>query len=582
MLEVTGMTMTDDPLFGAQQRLDANGKQSALVKVMIPVRGCQFEGSTIGSIDFKGNHYWLWFEQGVKRFRISCPGCAEVLEVNMAEYFPQGVEGKRIYELKLSGWSDMTPQINRLIVADGEKEVSDDEVYSTMLQARNLVRDGKCEEAIELCTETLGHTSNKYYRSDLFDVIGWAYDKLDQPEQMLWAYQKGMEEDPKNAQVVHNLAVSYYYDEQYENAEILFTEAFHNKLYSGYPIMEPLAYAFLGASQMELDRAKEAETNLLKAIELDPWGCGTMPYYRLGTIYAEQERYQEAADMIRTGLGIEPEDPANFKKYFGLGILLLRGGKKEEATDALEKCTSIAKEIMCSDIEAFTFLFKSEEAFMQVPYYYGKAQLALFRICDEPLEQIKLFKELYEFPFAGEVFLEPGDYLRACWVYKNLLYDRKSYEEYLAAVLERFPDNPDVLWMKAQEMGFEEVETIDTFKKILEKEYVYEPMGFDYATVYNNIAWGYCLQGKYNEALPYSIRSVRMNKNHDYSWETLGEIYWYTENYEGCIDAMTRCIDISKEKYPEAYRFRGNSLIKLGKAVEGKKDLKKADKLEGK
>ena len=70
---------------------------------------------------------------------------------------------------------------------------------------------------------------------------------------------------------------------------------------------------------------------------------------------------------------------------------------------------------------------------------------------------------------------------------------------------------------------------------------------------------------------------MKKNPEHAYSWETLGEIYYALERYSDCVDAMTKCISFEGAEYKEAYLYRGQSLIKLGKRREGQKDLKTAD-----
>lgn len=104
----------------------------------------------------------------------------------------------------------------------------------------------------------------------------------------------------------------------------------------------------------------------------------------------------------------------------------------------------------------------------------------------------------------------------------------------------------------------------------------YTPIRFDYATAYNNLAWAYCLQGNYEKGLPYSLKAVQMDATHDYSWETLGELYYNLGKYKECIDAMTKCIELDPQK-KSAYKFRGNAKMKLGKNKDGEKDLKMAE-----
>lgn len=146
--------------------------------------------------------------------------------------------------------------------------------------------------------------------------------------------------------------------------------------------------------------------------------------------------------------------------------------------------------------------------------------------------------------------------------------------------LREYNDDSELLFYKSLNMPQESEERISLYKKILEKEYLYTPQHFDYGTVYNNIAWSYCLLKRYNEGLTYSLKAVQLNPEHSYSWETLGELYFYLGQYEKCIDAMTKCIACSDNKqYKSAYEMRGKSYHKIGKTKEGKKDINKAKEM---
>ena len=123
-------------------------------------------------------------------------------------------------------------------------------------------------------------------------------------------------------------------------------------------------------------------------------------------------------------------------------------------------------------------------------------------------------------------------------------------------------------------------EKIDILRKVLNNEYSYKPRNFDYGTVYNNIAWEYCLQEKYNEGLPYSLKAIQRNPENGYIWETLGEIYFNLGKYQECIDAMTKCIKCNDtSQYKSAYRFRGQAYIQIGKSKEGKADINKSQNM---
>ena len=123
-------------------------------------------------------------------------------------------------------------------------------------------------------------------------------------------------------------------------------------------------------------------------------------------------------------------------------------------------------------------------------------------------------------------------------------------------------------------------EHLQLLKKLLSFEFNYEPQSFDFGTVYNNIAWSYCCLKQYANGLSYAKKAVQKNPEHAYSWETLGELYFYLDKYQDCVDAMTKCIECDDtNNLGSAYQFRGNALLKLGKNKDGQNDLKKSKQL---
>ena len=58
----------------ALSRYDANGEKCALIRVQLPVEGALFEGSIVGDVAFKTNHYLLYMPYTSKRVKVSCPG----------------------------------------------------------------------------------------------------------------------------------------------------------------------------------------------------------------------------------------------------------------------------------------------------------------------------------------------------------------------------------------------------------------------------------------------------------------------------------------------------------------------------
>ncbi|MBP3890295.1 MAG: tetratricopeptide repeat protein, partial [Muribaculaceae bacterium] len=187
-------------------------------------------------------------------------------------------------------------------------------------------------------------------------------------------------------------------------------------------------------------------------------------------------------------------------------------------------------------------------------------------------ECIKLYEErIFKNP-AVEKEISEDDYIRLHQAYLQL-GDTDKAIEIINRGLKNLSNNPELLFVKSSLIPYSSREHFEILKQLLSSEYTYNPRFFDFATVNNNIAWYYCLNRKYSEGIQYALKAVRQNPNHDYSWETLGELYFNLGQYNECIDAMTKCIALNGDCKKSAYEFRANSLKALGKKKEANKDL---------
>lgn len=106
-LKVEQINATIDPMTVPMQRLDANEQICALVKILYPKAGLVFEGNVVGDSPLRTNQYWVYLTAGTKFLQINAPEHYP-LRIDFRDYGINGLEGKRIYEVKLS--SDMTVQ----------------------------------------------------------------------------------------------------------------------------------------------------------------------------------------------------------------------------------------------------------------------------------------------------------------------------------------------------------------------------------------------------------------------------------------------------------------------------------------
>ncbi|MDE5783462.1 MAG: DUF1566 domain-containing protein, partial [Prevotella sp.] len=82
---------------------DGNGDVCALIKVSLPVEGCEFAGNIVGQPEFHVSEYWVYMTPSSKKLIVRCPGC-ESLNAD----FGMAVESAVTYHLKLSGYSTAT------------------------------------------------------------------------------------------------------------------------------------------------------------------------------------------------------------------------------------------------------------------------------------------------------------------------------------------------------------------------------------------------------------------------------------------------------------------------------------------
>lgn len=82
-------------------RLDAQGNPCALVKVLLPVSGMQFEGNVVGNIDNRAGEYWVYMNAGSQELRVKATGQTKAT-IRFADYGVQPVQGKATYVVTIS------------------------------------------------------------------------------------------------------------------------------------------------------------------------------------------------------------------------------------------------------------------------------------------------------------------------------------------------------------------------------------------------------------------------------------------------------------------------------------------------
>ena len=332
-------------------------------------------------------------------------------------------------------------------------------------------------------------------------------------------------------------------------------------------------YYYLGHVQLETGDLENAEKNLLMSFQYEkeaaPYSRLTTEIYNknciqtrldLGNIYRMQGKIALAIEYYEKAISIEPNNYYNMDSYYYLGLCYMANRDLEKAISSFQKGKSLSID---------------NEFALNIPLYC----LYLGRLY---YNQNKFRESLREYEAALYAhdkktgFLDEMDYFAMANIYTR--FDKiEQAKEILNKGLLVFNDNPDLLFFKSR---IDETNQIEILETILKKEITYEPFSFDYATVYNNLAWAYCQQSEYEKGLPLAQKSVKMNATHAYSWDTLGDICYNLGMYQECIDAMTKCIELEPNS-KRAYEFRGNAKIQIGKTKDGEKDLKMAKSLSG-
>lgn len=474
---------------------------------------------------------------------------------------------------------------NKLIIANGKNFKSEKEAMDLYKKAFQAAEAMQYDISINLSRKGLEYSEDPELRAAIYDNMAFAYYHSGQKQEAINVCYKGLAEDYYNSQLQYNLGTYLYETGQYNQAENAFNKLLNipsvsNDLLSG-------GYGYLGLIQLKNNQYAPAEYSFKKAIELAPnkQNAGLQAFYNgLGDVYYAQKKYTDAIPAFEQGISMQSgklnenfhklaycykntqqTDKAiqNFKSFLDLfrtyGNLFKSILSKPE--EAGFENVEFAKDMYARSIDATLWLGRL--------YFYEKHDYTSATVYANNI--------ISTFDFGKNIFLI-GDYNWLIPLYQKN-NDVKTVQKLFESGLERYPNNPDILFSKAIVSETTE-ETVSLYKEIIKQESTYIPITFDYATVYNNLAYTYYKLGRPELGLPYSRKSVKMNANYDYSWGTLGRIYYEIGQYEDCISAMSKCAEIPNCSYlRDAYEFIGNAYIKLGKKKQGKQFLQKAENI---
>lgn len=466
----------------------------------------------------------------------------------------------------------------KLIISNGKDLVSDNQTVQLYMQAHQAAEAGNYEEAISLSLKALEYTRNPQYRAGIYDNLAWAYNHSGQKDKAIDALNKALGEDFMAEQPAYNLGVYLYENGQVEEGLRAFNNFIERHPNPSNKSLLTAAYAYKGECHSSLGQVKDAEAAYKKSISLEP---SSMAELGLADLYLNTRRYSDACPCYKDALSYEPYRMSNIKRWHQYGFCLINSNQPELARDAFKNCITAAME----NQKYITLGMNEgdEDIQNQMAFFAGlsmNAQLWMARLATEPRRTISEYEQAYKLLNKSNDF-EVRDYLIWQSAY-NEISSSQTYvskrKEILEKGLKQYPKNPDMLFTYSLLIGDTDPLSMEYLMEILSQEFSYEPLYFDYATVYNNIAWRFCLDHRYQEALPYAQTAVKLDSNHDYSWETIGEIYYNLGQYKDCIVAMTKCITLSPTKFKEAYELRAKSYEKLGMKKDAKKDFESLSK----
>lgn len=313
------------------------------------------------------------------------------------------------------------------------------------------------------------------------------------------------------------------------------------------------SWRLLGNSYNRNGQIEEAIKYYLKAAELNP--DDSRNWFNLGISYSNNEQYKEAINSFLKVVELNPDDSYS---WYGLGNSYIKNKQVEDAIKSLLKAT----ELNSND-------------------YQSWLDLAISYIHNEQYEEAIG-------PLLKAIELNPnnaGDLSLLGYVYKI----NGQYEEaikYLSKAKELNPDGFDN-WYELGEAYLNNgqfQEAIETLLKAVElnpDEDIWRLLGMSYrlneqyeeamnsfieATKLNqdnNINWYaigdlFYIQGAYEEATEYLIKSIGLGNNGLNAWEHLGNAYSELENYTEAVECYEYILN------SEEFELNKDFLISFG------------------
>ncbi|MFA6172485.1 MAG: tetratricopeptide repeat protein [Kiritimatiellales bacterium] len=327
-------------------------------------------------------------------------------------------------------------------------------------------------------------------------------------------------------------------------------------------------YAQLGALYIGAHKNQEAETVLLKALELYP--DDNRLRIVLGYLHLQQERYDDAYaefECVRTK-SPEAEWSANPFFLFNFLVSAQKSGHLEEAAKTLSVTyndnPAILNQYMQSlltgqtpistqsAIDLLTVFHRlSPEAAEAI--YYLMALQAEQKQYEKAVETAKQFETLVQ--KSGETNL-----LSAQFYYQYAsLYERTGQ-----------PESAEKLFLKVIEMGgeftaaaqnyiaymwAERGEKLDMGFELIQKALAADPGN---GAFLDTLGWIYYMQGRYTEALKELKKAKGLIEDDPSIWEHLGDIYIKIGNRDAAVEHWKKALELAPDSKQLINRLEAN------------------------
>ncbi len=459
-------------------------------------------------------------------------------------------------------------------------------------------QSGRSEEAIKLFKQAIEMYPSAY----CYDGLTYVYGKLGMTEEAIESSEQALALEPTCLQYQYNYAVALYQGKHYDSAEerfkLFYDNAFTQSRNGGISkdALVPLMSVcnFLGDIYQKKGMDRKATEWLYKGIKMSQSinQSNSYAYVHLGDIAFDSAQYQRAIDLYKVGVSDNPNGLNNLPYYYKMGVSYAKIGDSDNSDQNFYKAIQIYrqnKNYTSKDIKdpvgfrLYTYAMESCLQFGRNSFrrfeesnYKGSPILAVTNLCYKTA-----FDEEYGTYGKNNSFSE-NDYAK--WLCSAFyVNDSVSFKKVSDFLQTNYPRNVDLRYIMAMINNSSKSAILSLLEEAKDSPNFYvlsKPM------LLNELAWTQCLAGDFANAEINASSAIKLDGVNPHYWETYGEALYGLGKYNRCIDAMTKCIELSNENdrtlkacLKSAYKFRGDSFCKLGKKSKGNKDIERSKEL---